>query len=206
MTHGPSPRGFLEVSRRGVALTRRWAFVTIGLAAGFSGLAVITTILTGLPLLLVEAAMVLIPLTFVIVVVRRTPRPIVLEVWRVVRVGLLAGFAASVVYDAARTVLSILDPSPYNPFEAIRLFGLGMVGADAAPALVFGAGFVIHFLNGTTFGVIYAIFAGRHVRTLRVALVGGMAWGCRRTATLTAKRPATLSPSSDCRIAAPRVR
>ena len=177
MTHGPSPRGVLEVPRRGVALTRRWAFVTIGLAAGFSGLAVITTILTGIPLLLVEAAMVLIPLTFVIVVVRRTPRPIVLEVWRVVRVGLLAGFAASVVYDAARTVLSILDPSPYNPFEAIRLFGLGMVGTDAAPALVFGAGFVIHFLNGTTFGVIYAIFAGRHVRTLRVALVGGMAWG-----------------------------
>lgn len=158
-------------------MTRRWAFVTIGLAAGFSGLAVVTTILTGIPLLLVEGAMVLIPLTFVIVVVRRTPRPIVLEIWRVVRAGLLAGFAASIVYDVARTTLSIFDPSPYNPFEAIRQFGLGTVGADAPPALVLGAGFVIHFLNGTTFGVIYAIFAGRHVRSLRAALLTGFAWG-----------------------------
>ncbi len=91
--------------------------MTIGLAAGFSGLAVITTILTGIPLLLVEAAMVLIPLTFVIVVVRRTPRPIVLEVWRVVRVGLLAGFAATVVYDSAKAFLGCVRPSPFAGVE-----------------------------------------------------------------------------------------
>jgi hypothetical protein len=158
-------------------VTRRWAFATIGLAAGFSGLAIITTILTGIPLWLVESATVLVPLTFVTVVIRRTPRPIVLEIWRVVRTGLVAGFAASIVYDATRISLSIFDPSPYNPFEAIRQFGLGMLGADAALPLVFSAGFVIHFLNGTTFGVIYAIFAGRHVRTVRGAVLSGVAWG-----------------------------
>jgi hypothetical protein len=160
-----------------VGVTRRWAFATIGLAAGFSGLAVITTILSGIPLAIAEGALVLVPLIFVTVVIWRTPRPILREVWRVVRAGLLAGFAATIVYDVTRTTLSVLDPSAYNPFEAIRQFGLGMLGVDASPALVMVAGYVIHFLNGSSFGVIYAIFAGRHATTLRRALIGGVLWG-----------------------------
>jgi hypothetical protein len=156
---------------------RRWAFATIGLAAGFSGLAVIGTILTGIPLLFLEGALVLVPVTFVVVVIRRTPRPIVLEIWRVARAGLLAGFAATIVYDVTRTTLSVFDPSPYNPFEAIRQFGLGMLPADASPALVMGVGYCIHFLNGSSFGVIYAVFGGRHVSSLRAALLSGIAWG-----------------------------
>ena len=158
-------------------MTRRWAFATIGLAAGFSGLAVMTTILSGIPLLLAEGVLVLVPLTFVAVVVRRTPTPIVREIWRVARAGLIAGFAATLVYDVTRTTLSIFDPSPYNPFEAVRVFGTGMLPAGAPPALLMVAGYGIHFLNGSSFGVIYAIFGGRHARTLRVALLGGIAWG-----------------------------
>jgi hypothetical protein len=158
-------------------MARRWAFATIGLAAGFSGLAIMLTILSGIPLLIAESAMVLIPLIFVIVVVRRTPRPIVLEIWRVVRAGLLAGFAATLVYDVTRTTLSILDPSPYNPFEAIRQFGLGLLPPGAPFALVMVAGYAIHFLNGSTFGVIYAVFAGRHRSALRFTLLSGIGWG-----------------------------
>ncbi len=158
-------------------MTRRWAFATVGLAAGFSGLAVITTILSGIPLAIAEGALVLVPLTVLIVVLRRAPRPLVREIWRVVRAGLLAGFAATFAYDLVRTTLSTFDPSPYNPFEAIRLFGLGMVGADAPLGVMMAAGFVVHFLNGSSFGVIYAIFGGRHVRTWRVALLAGIAWG-----------------------------
>jgi hypothetical protein len=158
-------------------LTRRWAFATVGLAAGFSGLAVLATILSGVPLAIAEAALAVIPLTFVVVVVRRTPRPIVREVWRVVRAGLLAGFVATIVYDATRTILSVVDPSPYNPFEAVRVFGLGMLPPGAPAALIMASGFSIHYLNGSTFGVIYAVFAGRHGGTLRAALLGGIAWG-----------------------------
>jgi hypothetical protein len=158
-------------------VTRRWAFATIGLVAGFSGLAVITTILSGIPLAIAEGALVLVPFIFVMVVVRSTPRPILREVWRVVRAGVLAGLAATLVYDVMRTTLSVFDPSAYNPFEAIRQFGLGMVGVDASPAVVMVAGYTIHFLNGTSFGVIYAIFGGRHAKTLRAALIGGVLWG-----------------------------
>ena len=158
-------------------LTRRWAFATVGLAAGFSGLAVIATIVTGVGLALTEAALVLIPLGATILVVRQTPPDILHDVWRVARAGFLAGLGATLVYDVARTVLSIADPSPYNPFEAIRRFGLGIFPGDTPTALVFAAGFTIHFLNGSSFGVIYAMFAGRHARTLRGALIGGVAWG-----------------------------
>jgi hypothetical protein len=157
-------------------LTRQWAFATIGLAAGFSGAAVIISILSGVPLLITEAALVLVPLAGTIIVARRAPRSVVLEVWRVVRAGLLVGLVATLVYDITRTGLSYLDPSPYKPFEAIRQFGLGMLPAGAPPAAVLAAGFAVHFVNGSSFGVIYAVSAGRRAHTLRDALLGGVIW------------------------------
>ena len=158
-------------------VTRRWAFTVAGLGAGYSGLAILGTILTGVPLILFEAVLVAIPVSTAIVVVRRSPPRVVHAVRRVVVAGLVAGFAATLVYDVTRTVLSYLDPSPYNPFEAIRRFGIGLV-TDAAPVpLIFAAGLAIHVMNGSTFGVIYAVFGGRHFRSMRAALLGGVVWG-----------------------------
>jgi hypothetical protein len=120
---------------------------------------------------------VVVPVTVAVVLVRRAPPTLAREIWRVTRAGLIAGFGATIVYDVTRTVLSVFDPSPYNPFEALRRFGVGMVPADAPVAAVMAAGFAIHFLNGSTFGVIYAVFAGRHISTTRVAILSGIAWG-----------------------------
>lgn len=93
-------------------------------------------------------------------------------------VGIAAGLVATIVYDATKTVLSQLDPSPYDPFEAIRLFGLLLVGSGAGPAAVAGAGTAFHFLNGTSFGLAYALLFGRDGRgSLRYALLSGMGWG-----------------------------
>jgi hypothetical protein len=158
-------------------MTRRWAFGTAGLAAGFSGLAVVYSILTGVALAVAEAALVVVPLAITIVIARRVPRQIAREVWRVARAGLVAGFTATLVYDITRTALSILDPSPYNALEAIRRFGVGMMPAGTGAPMVMAAGLFIHFLNGSSFGMIYAIFAGRHLRTRRAAAVSGLAWG-----------------------------
>jgi hypothetical protein len=174
---GPSVDAALGQPAEVPSQARRWAFLTVGLAAGFSGIAVITTILTGVPLAIAEAAFVLVPLAAVINIVRRSPRPIVIEVARVGRIGAVAGFVATMVYDVTRTAGSYFDPSPYNPFEAIRQFGLGMVPESAPLPLIMVAGFGIHALNGASFGVIYAVFAGRHVRTWRAALFSGIAWG-----------------------------
>ena len=155
----------------------RWALPALGLAAGFSGVAVVLHILSGAALYLTEAAMVAIPVGTTTLIARRTPPAVRREVWRVARAGLLAGCAATLLYDAARGVLSLLDPSPYNPFEAIRRFGRGMLPPGASPSAALLTGAAVHLVNGSSFGLIYAVFAGRHVRTARGALGAGLAWG-----------------------------
>ncbi|MDQ2854476.1 MAG: hypothetical protein M3R32_06415 [Chloroflexota bacterium] len=92
--------------------------------------------------------------------------------------GIGSGFVATLAYDAAKTGLSQLDPSPYNPFHAVTAFGTLIVGTDADPALVLAAGTAFHLLNGTSFGVAYAFLFARDGRTaLRWALLTGIGWG-----------------------------
>jgi hypothetical protein len=158
-------------------LARRWALASVGLGAGFSGLAVVTTILTGWPLLVLELGFVGVVGVVLLVILRRTSPQVVQEVGRIVRAGALAGAAATIVYDVVRTVLSVFDPSPYNPFEAIRAFGVGVVGVAAPAWAHMTAGFIIHLVNGSSFGVIYAVFAGRRARGLSAALGIGALWG-----------------------------
>lgn len=159
-----------------LSFTRTWVFTTAGLAAGFSGLAIIATILTGVPLALAEGGLVAVPVGAAAVIAWRAPRSVIREVWPVIRAGLLAGAFATFMYDVTRTVLGFLDPSPYNPFEAIRQFGLGVVPATSPFAVVMAAGMAVHFLNGSTFGVIYSTIEGRRVTSTRGAIVAGLAW------------------------------
>jgi hypothetical protein len=169
-TTGPS-------SAQGPGLRMDWALATAGLAAGFSGLAIIVTILTGVALLATEAALVLVPGAAVLLILRRSSPGVRRAIWLFTRAGIVSGASATLVYDLSRTALSVLDPSPYNPFEAIRHFGLGMLPVGAAPGLVLGAGFAIHFVNGSSFGVIYTVAAGIRARRLRSALIAGIVWG-----------------------------
>lgn len=158
-------------------MTRSLAFTTIGFAAGFSGLAILMEILTPVPLAIAEVGALAAALVWLVVVLRRTPRAVVVELGHTFRAGLIAGAVATLVYDAVRTGLSLLDPSPYNPFEAIRQFGRAFIGSGADPAAIMGVGFAIHLLNGSSFGVIYAMFARDRLDNPRVALASGMAWG-----------------------------
>ncbi len=155
---------------------RRWAFVIVGLAAGFSGLAVIATIVTGTSLLLLEWVLAVLCIGAAAAVLLRVPRPLARDILVVVRAGLLAGFIGTIAYDVTRIGLAFADPSPYNPFGAIRQFGLG-VFPEGSAEVVMAAGYTVHFLNGSTFGVIYAMFAGRRIRTAWVAALAGIGWG-----------------------------
>jgi hypothetical protein len=149
----------------------------IGLAAGFSGVALLLHILTGAALYTAEAVMVAVPIAATVVVARLAPRPVTREIWRVARAGVLAGGAATLIYDGTRAGLSLLDPSPYNPFEAIRQFGRAVLPPGAPASAITLVGAAIHLVNGSSFGVIYAVFAGRHMRTTRAALGTGLTWG-----------------------------
>ncbi len=92
--------------------------------------------------------------------------------------GLAAGLIATLLYDGTKAVLSVLDPSPYNPFEVTRLFGVLLLG-ESAPAVASQiAGWSFHLLNGCTFGVAYGLLLARDGdTTARYAGLSGMAWG-----------------------------
>jgi hypothetical protein len=158
-------------------MTRRFVFVSLGLAAGFSGLAMLAYILTPVSLMAAELAFVAAAVAWLTILARRAPAPLLREAARVAIAGAVVGAVATVVYDGTRTLLSVVDPSPYNPFEAIRVFGRGVLPASADPELVLGVGFVVHLVNGASFGVIYAMFANGRLATPRSAVLSGMAWG-----------------------------
>src|SRR5207253_11227789 len=77
------------------------------------------------------------------------------------KIGVLAGFIATVAYDFTKFVLSKLDPSPYNPFEVIRIFGTLMAGPAASSLLIYTSGTAFHLLDGICFGVAYWLLLGR---------------------------------------------
>lgn len=156
----------------------RRSVVVIGIAALFSGIALLANIILGLslPVGLLTAAVVLgAALALTVVRADAVERR---HSWGVARAGILAGLGATVVYDLTRAVLGRLDPSPFDPFGAIRIFGTLLVGVDAPPLSIMAAGFALHFVNGTCFGLSYAALFGRDgQRSSSSAVVTGISWG-----------------------------
>jgi hypothetical protein len=153
----------------------RYAAVSLGL---FSGVALLLNILASvsLPLALtITATAVLFLLAGALRSVDAAGRA---WIGRTVAIGAVSGMTATVMYDAAKGLLSQLDPSPYNPFEALRVFGGLLLGASAAPAMKLLAGTGLHLLNGTCFGVAYTlIVAPRGGSTRTRAALYGVSWG-----------------------------
>ncbi len=97
---------------------------------------------------------------------------------RFVGVGLAAGIVATLAYDVSKAFLSQIDPSPYNPFEATRVFGAILIGSDAPPALVTVVGWAFHVTNGCTFAIAFSCLFARHGRiSMRRGVLTGMGWG-----------------------------
>lgn len=150
----------------------------LALGGVFSGVALLLNILGGislnLALLVMTALMIGILATLLRVASPESRRWILLTV----AAGIACGFTATLAYDAAKTLLSQLDPSPYDPFHAVNVFGTLILSSEADPALILIAGSAFHLLNGTSFGVAYAFLFARDGRTsLRRALLTGVGWG-----------------------------
>jgi hypothetical protein len=143
----------------------------LGIAALFSGAALLAHILTNISLrwgLVLTALTVLIALF--IIWKRSSPQDRKINT-RIAIVGITVGITATIFYDAAKYFLSQFDPSPYNPYEAIRVFGVLLAGEDASPMTHKVVGTLFHFLNGTCFGIAYAYFFRKP------SLVSGILWG-----------------------------
>lgn len=156
-----------------------WAVgILAGLLGLWSGIALLATILLGAPLPAAVALAGLVVLAGIAVIAIRSRPPDRMQIWRWVRVGLLAGLAATLAYDASRTLLSVADPSPFNPFEAVRVFGLLLTGAAEPSPMTWAVGLTFHLLTGISFGIAYAQFFGAVAqRSTKLALVSGVGWG-----------------------------
>ena len=142
----------------------------LGVAALFSGAALVAHITTGISLpgaLLMTSAAVA---TTCIVVWRRTSPGARMVLRRVVAIGAVSGVAATGVYDLSKAALSSFDSSSYNPFETIRVFGTLLTGGTPSVVAAYAVGALYHLLNGTAFGVAFCLLFGRR------GALAGIAW------------------------------
>ena len=90
----------------------------------------------------------------------------------------LIGVIGTVAYDVSKAILSQLDPSPFDPFAAIRVFGRLLLGEGVSSEAIVAAGTAYHLLNGISFAVAYTfLFGERARRSLGWALLTGAGWG-----------------------------
>jgi hypothetical protein len=143
----------------------------LGIGTLFSGIALLAHIVAGISLRLALALTVGFLTLTLLLVWQRTSSEERSPMMRRTIVGLVSGLLATVSYDSAKFALSQWDPSPYNPFEAIHLFGLLLAGPSASSLVVNAAGTLFHLVNGISFGLAFCLLVERP------GLLSGMGWG-----------------------------
>ena len=150
----------------------------VGLAALFSGAALLGNILFGLSLVLGLLVVGGAAAVVAALALRQMGREERRRLRSVVVAGVLAGLVATICYDVAKATLSQVDPSPFNPFETTRVFGMLLLGDAAPEPALQAAGITLHLLNGTAFGVAFTVLFGREGRLSPAsALLFGIGWG-----------------------------
>lgn len=77
------------------------------------------------------------------------------------RVGLIAGIAATAAYDVSRFLLIKITGIHFWPFDVFDIFGKAILGESAQGFWVTPVGVAFHFLNGITFAISYTILFGK---------------------------------------------
>jgi hypothetical protein len=142
------------------------------------GLVLILVIVAGLPLILSP----LVGIGAIAAALVRARRRLSPTAWLmlVARVRALAvvALAATLAYDLMRATLAVIDPSPYNPFEVVRVFGQLLLGASAPVMAVLVVGWAYHLFNGACFGIAFGLlFLRGGALSPRWAIARGIGWG-----------------------------
>jgi len=105
------------------------------------------------------------------------------EFARLLLVGAAWGLAATLFYDAARPLLKLMFGFSFNPYRAMPLFGSLMTGLpENAPAALV-SGWIYHFWNGASFGMMFALVRPRG------GIVEGLLWAMVLQALMMAVYP-----------------
>lgn len=155
-------------------------------AFGASGLALLFTVGTGIPLrwsLLIGWTCLL---GIAITVARSADAQTRHSLGRRLRAGLLAGLPAVFAYDGSRWLLWELSLLSTWPFEAIRYFGTGITGLPVGTTGALAAGGGLHLANGLSFACVYT-------GTIpRPSILTGIVWGLVLEAAMVTTYPVWL--------------
>jgi hypothetical protein len=80
---------------------------------------------------------------------------------RLVLVGGAWGLAATLFYDAVRPLLRVIFQFQADPYRAMPIFGQLITGLPSGDGFGLFIGWVYHFWNGITFGMIFAFLFPR---------------------------------------------
>ncbi len=143
----------------------------LGIAAMASGAGVITYILARISLLGGFGLAVLVQIVAFVTVWSQASLIERGRLSRIASAGLLSGVLATSIYDLTKFALSHLDATVYDPFQAIRMFGIALLGPSASAISGYSVGAAYHTFNGVMFGVGFAFLLGRR------GVLAGIAWG-----------------------------
>ncbi len=87
----------------------------------------------------------------------RLPSPARTEIIRRAKVGLMAGFLATIAYDVSRWLIVTIFHDTFAPFHVFPIFGYAIAGTNLSPAVATIIGTLYHYANGVLFAVAYAI-------------------------------------------------
>jgi hypothetical protein len=73
------------------------------------------------------------------------------------RVGAIGGFYGTIVYDLSRPLIRLILHFKFNPFGAMPIFGSLMTGRPETDHIAIVAGWLYHFWNGISFGMMFSI-------------------------------------------------
>ncbi len=69
------------------------------------------------------------------------------------------GLLATLFYDAIRPLLKLIFRFDFNPYRAMPIFGELITGLPQTDSLAILAGWLYHFWNGISFGMMFALLA-----------------------------------------------
>lgn len=144
---------------------------TVGVVFLFSGAALLMHILWEFPLPIGLGGTVVLAVGGFVSVWRRINHSVREQLITHLKIGVVAGFAATVVYDIVKWGLAAIDPSQFDPFGAVPTFGALLLGPSAPEGWLMAAGIGYHALNGVTFAVAYSILFGYR------GILAGIGWG-----------------------------
>jgi hypothetical protein len=105
--------------------------------------------------------------------------------------GGVTGLAATFVYDVVRPPLTWIFRLSFNPYRAMPFFGELITGLTATAPMAITVGWLYHFWNGISFGMMFALFRPGG------GIIAGLVWGLALQGMMMAAYPQFLKVRLD---------